>query len=242
MLMAIFRSSSTNAAPQRSFGRELIVNGALTVASVIFFLLILEAGLRIYKAGWVYHFSSNGWRYQFLNFRINQYLAQPMYKYDPEFGWLPKEGQMGPVVSVSADGVRSNGSGEPGDATGTILAVGDSYTFGDQVSDRYTWPAQLEELSGRRVINGGVSGYGIDQSFMRAKLPLSRYRVRTLIFSFIQDDMTRCQVSKRWHLEKPYFELQDGRLTLENVPRHALPLRMRANCSSHSNMVCLCTP
>jgi hypothetical protein len=197
---------------------------------------MLEAGLRIYKAGWVYHFNSNGWRYQLLNFRMNQYLAQPLYKYDPEFGWLPKEGQMGSLVTVSADGVRSNGNGEPGDATGTILAVGDSYTFGDQVSDRDTW-AQLEELSGRRVINGGVSGYGIDQSFMRAKMLLSQYRVRTLIFSFIQDDITRCQMSKRWQVEKPYFELQDGRLTLEKC-RRALPLRMKTNCSSHSSIVC----
>ena len=44
------------------------------------------------------------------------------------------------------------------------MAVGDSFTFGDEVNDGQTWPAQLQQLTGRRVINGGVSGYGFDQT------------------------------------------------------------------------------
>jgi hypothetical protein len=102
--------------------------------------------------------------------------------------------------------------------TEPILAVGDSFTFGDWVSDWETWPAQLEKLSGRRVINGGVGGYGIDQTFLRARRLLSRYRFNTVIFSFISDDIERCQYSELFQRAKPYFDFKDGLLTLENVP------------------------
>jgi hypothetical protein len=133
---------------------------------------------------------------------------------------------MGPKLSVDKDpsvtilqgGIRSNGHGDVRDASEPILAVGDSFTFGTQVSDRDTWPAQLEKLSGRRVINGGVFGYGIDQAFLRARRLLSRDRFSTVIFSFIPDDIRRCQMSVEFGGAKPYFDFKDGRLTLENVP------------------------
>lgn len=75
---------------------------------------------------------------------------------------------------------RLTGDEEVRDVTKPILAVGDSYTFGDEVSDWETWPAQLQKLSGRRVINGGVFGYGIDQAFLRARRLLSRYQFSTV--------------------------------------------------------------
>jgi hypothetical protein len=64
----------------------------------------------------------------------------------------------GTTITILEDGIRSNGRGEVRDATEPILAVGDSFTFGAQVSDWETWPAQLEKLTGGRVINGGVLG------------------------------------------------------------------------------------
>ena len=43
----------------------------------------------------------------------------------------------------------------------------------------------------RRVVNGGVSGYGTDQAFLRARRLLSRHRFSILIFSFIPGYRTR---------------------------------------------------
>jgi hypothetical protein len=86
------------------------------------------------------------------------------------------------------------------------------------VADWETWPAQLQRISGRSVINGGVGGYGIDQAFLRARRLLSRYRFSTVIFSFIPDDIRRCQMSVMAGAAKPYFDFKDGRLTPENVP------------------------
>jgi hypothetical protein len=129
-----------------------LVNVALLVGSVIFSLLVLEMGLRAYKGEW-----------RHINFRFpegNWFEANHPVSYDAELGWVPKSGTqatiLGTTISIFENGIRSNGNGGVRDEAEPILAVGDSYTFGDQVSDWETWPAQLERLTGRKVINGGV--------------------------------------------------------------------------------------
>jgi hypothetical protein len=189
--------------------KEKLVNAALFIATIIFSLLSIEVGLRAYHGAWTYE-----------NFRFRQPNKFGYHVYDPELGWIPKSSnQWGTSITVLREGIRSNGHGEVWDGSDDpILAVGDSYTFGDQVSDSETWPAQLEKLSGRRVINGGVDGYGTDQIFLRAQGLLSRYRFNTVIFSFIPDDIRRSQMSVMFATAKPYFDIKDGRLTLENIP------------------------
>ena len=66
-----------------------------------------------------------------------------------------------------------------------ILILGDSFTFGDEVSDNETWPAVLEKIANKKVVNGGVFGYGIDQSFLRMKVLVAKYNPDIVIFSFI---------------------------------------------------------
>jgi hypothetical protein len=195
--------------------KEKLVNVAVLIGSVIFTLLCLEIGLRTYKGEW-----------RAINFRFpegNWFEANHPVSYDGELGWLPKRNikanMLGTNVTILDNGIRSNGGEEVSDRTGDpILAVGDSYTFGDQVSDWETWPAQLERFTGRKVINAGVFGYGIDQAFLRARHLLSVYEFSTVIFSFIPDDIRRCQMSINYGRAKPYFDLEDGRMRLENVP------------------------
>jgi hypothetical protein len=186
-----------------------IVNAVLFTGTIIFSLFALEVGLRAYHGEW-----------SFENFRFQQPNKFGYHTYDPELGWVPKSSnQWGTSITILKEGIRSNGRGEVWDGTDDpILAVGDSYTFGDQVPDRETWPAQLEQLSGKRVINGGVDGYGVDQIYIRARRLLSRYRFRTVIFSFVPDDIRRSQMSVMFATVKPYFEFKEDRLTLENVP------------------------
>jgi hypothetical protein len=202
----------------RRQGKEVFVDAALVLASIILSLLAAEVGLRLYKVGWEQHFAKGAWEYQFTNFRRDQSLKLPLFDLDIELGWVPKPGVLGPTLNILKNGIRSNASAEVLDANRAILAVGDSYTFGDQVSDSETWPAQLEKLARRRVINGGVSGYGIDQAFLRVRRLLGQYQISTVIFSFIPNDIERCQMSRRWYVNKPYFKLAGGRLNLENVP------------------------
>jgi hypothetical protein len=190
--------------------KEKLVNVALLIGSVILSILAIEIGLRAYHGEWEY-----------VNYRFPIQHLLVHHTYDPELGWVPttSSNQWWGPTTILTEGIRSNGRGEVWDGTDdAILAVGDSYTFGYDVSDSETWPAQLEKLSGRRVINGGVDGYGVDQIFLRARRLLSRYRFSTVIFSFIPDDIRRTQMSVMFLTAKPYFDFKDGRLTLENVP------------------------
>jgi len=142
--------------------------------------------------------------------------------YDSGLGWVPTPGQvsMGTWTSNSdAASIRHNGRsaatiGRP------ILAVGDSFTFGDEVEDGETWVARLEEILDKRVINAGVGAYGIDQAFLRAELLLDQYEPDVVLLSFVSEDITRTEYAyypygRGW---KPYFTYENGALTLRNVP------------------------
>jgi hypothetical protein len=147
--------------------------------------------------------------------------------YDPRLGWTPRPGRFtgGWTFNVDTAGLRSNGTGAP-ESGRPILTVGDSFTFGDEVADAETWPAYLEGILDRRVLNAGVSAYGIDQAVLRGELLLDRYDPEVVILSFISDDIDRTERSYyQWGFGlKPYFEYRDDSLVLRQVPvPRALP-------------------
>lgn len=49
----------------------------------------------------------------------------------------------------------------------SFAVFGDSFTFGEEVSDEDAWCNRLATLAGLRVLNFGVGGYGTDQAFIR---------------------------------------------------------------------------
>jgi len=88
------------------------------------------------------------------------------------------------------------------------------------VADEETWVARLEGRLNKRVLNAGVSAYGIDQAVLRAERLLAQYRPELVILSYVTDDINRTEFDylsygAGW---KPYFELVNGSLTLRNVP------------------------
>src|SRR5262245_8426171 len=114
-----------------------------------------------------------------------------MSRFDELLGYVPREGFSGIInapgwinakVTIRTDGFRSNGS-ETIPPLADVLAVGDSFTFGDQVSDNETWPACLERKLGGGVDNGGVFGYGTAQALRRASLKLAEKSYTTLVLS-----------------------------------------------------------
>lgn len=130
--------------------------------------------------------------------------------FDKNLGWNLKEGKFNNgKITILKEGIRSNGK-EPSNKKGkTILVVGDSFTYGEGVADDETWPAQLQEISGLNVINGGVFGYGIDQSYIRMKQLSDEYNPDIIIFSFISMGIFNCQLSERSSAPKPYFILSE---------------------------------
>jgi hypothetical protein len=188
---------------------------ALTLLlSTVGTLLLLEFGVRIYRGQL---FSLPG-RSAGLDLIRSGYPAS----YDPLLGYVPTPGTHGTdniwktEVNITADGFRSNGNDAPPSGT-PILAVGDSMTFGDEVDDDETWPAQLERLLRRPVVNGGVFGYGFDQIALRAEQLLPHVPADILIVSVLPESILRSEFSYRF-AAKPYFRVVKGALVLENVP------------------------
>jgi hypothetical protein len=134
-------------------------------------------------------------------------------------GHVPKPGRYvaeDKVYTATDEHIRSNGEHQP--PTGKpILAVGDSFTWGDQVSDDETWPSYLERTLGKRIVNAGVAGYGVDQAVLRAEQLVEDYEPELLIGFFIPADVWRSELSY-FAAPKPYFRVVAGKLELHNVP------------------------
>lgn len=143
--------------------------------------------------------------------------------FDPELGYVPTPGARahnpvwGTTAHITWEGLRSNGGEQPTPDGVPIVVVGDSFTYGDEVDDRDTWPSALERLLERPVENGGVFGYGFDQVVLRSEVLLKESEANLLIVSLIADDVSRCEYSYRYSW-KPYFDVRDGALARFNDP------------------------
>jgi|SRR5215471_6598647 len=135
-------------------------------------------------------------------------------RFDELLGYVPREGFSAILntagshgkVTIRKDGFRSNGS-EPPPLPADVLVAGDSFTFGDHVSDNETWPACLERKLGRGVDNGGVYGYGTAQALRRASLKLAEKSYTTLVLSTLvgslDGNFQRDRLSYRSGFPKP---------------------------------------
>ncbi len=142
------------------------------------------------------------------------------FRYHELLGWEPIPGSYDReygTVTISPEGFRTC-PGEAGQAGGNIiLAGGDSFTFGSFVSDEETWPCYLSSFTGRRVVNAGVPGYGLDQIVLRLTQSIDEVEPALVIISIIPDSIIRSIMSRRDRL-KPYFEIVDDRLVLRHNP------------------------
>ena len=166
------------------------------------------------------------WRH----FWVKRYQTRPIeffYRfdvYDATKGWalkpnlvnLPVFGSK--VLNSNSKGIR--GGEYPYERTGEkrILVFGDSFTFGDEVSDNETYSYCLQEkLPSSEVINLGIHGYGHDQMLIYLKEEGIKYRPDTIILGFVYEDTQRNILSFRDYA-KPKFVLVDGQLELKNSP------------------------
>lgn len=124
---------------------------------------------------------------------------------DPVIGWL----STGPLVreddnclgesirySYGAAGERLHDGFDP--STTGAIAVGDSYTNGDEVGDSETYPARLAERLGVSVANHGVGGYGPAQSLLNLERNIGRYpQVEVVILGIMYENIFRMVNSYR---------------------------------------------
>lgn len=149
-------------------------------------------------------------------------------EFSPLFGWRPRPDSHG-VSSRSGHRVdyRINSKGLRDDETpyekppGTfrIAVIGDSRTFGYGVMIEQHYSQLLEGYFDRvEVVNLGVSGFGIDQSFLILKEEGFRYAPDLVIAYVSHFGDHRHMHAVRWGKPKPRFRLVDGRLVLEGSP------------------------
>ena len=125
-------------------------------------------------------------------------------------GWTyPRDQQTNPL------GLIPNGTGSIADwveGDVDILVVGDSFSAGPWQSN---WPNQVAEMSGQKVINGAVGGYGLDQIYLRARQLVPIIRPSLLFVSFIPDDLRRAELNIFQGHAKPVFRIAGGELKLD---------------------------
>jgi len=194
----------------------------LSVVSVVVGLLFLELGLRLVEGGpkalmeW-----PNYVREQRIASRNHSGArATP----DPVLGFVGLSNFASTDFNYDGRGFRVTPA--PRGATlkePPILAVGGSFTLGEEVADRETYPTYLQALTGRRVINAGMSAYGVDQMAMRAEIVAKQEKLAAIVLGFGADNLRRSEMSRVWGIEKPYYQTVAGELVLRNVPVPASP-------------------
>ena len=189
---------------------------ALLAGSVLFSLAALEVGCRLLRLGpeSLVHWPNLA-RERMSNSEDGS--GRCAYAYDDTLGWSLPSNCATPRYNVDADGFRHTPAtsvvAEP-----PILATGSSFTLGEEVGDDETWPAYLQNLIGRTVVNAGVSGYSLDQTVLRTERVAPQVKPLLVVASFTPGDIRRTEVKVAWSREKPYFTATDGRLELRNVP------------------------
>lgn len=191
--------------------RTWLLRSALVLISLVLALLAAEVALRPSSAG------------------LPRRVPLPdVLVHDPLLGWSLAPGvrtrhrspEFDVAVAIDARGFRADraGSPDPPPEAPRIVAVGDSFTFGQGVEAREAFPALLERRLGARVFNLGVPGYGLDQQLLMLESRGLRLRPDLILVGLHTPDVFRSTKMSHGQFAKPRFRLRDGRLELTNVP------------------------
>jgi len=144
--------------------------------------------------------------------------------------WAELDAELGWTGPRASPGTNPQGFRDPRDfaalapepAKKRVLVLGDSFVAGSGVGADETVPALLEaELGpGWECFNLGVPGWGIDQMALAHRRYAPLLRPDWVVLAFIDDDVRRVIEAHRFyeHMEKPCFEVRDGRLQPQDAP------------------------
>ncbi|MBN2056260.1 SGNH/GDSL hydrolase family protein [bacterium] len=153
-------------------------------------------------------------------------FARGFDRHDPRRGWA-LQADLRNLEVFAGKRLNSNSRGLRGvreyriarmPGVGRILCLGDSYTFGEDVSDGETYPSYLRELLPEwEILNFGVHGYGHDQMLIYLCDEGVQYRPDLIVLGFYFGDLDRNMCWFRDYA-KPRFAIRNGRLRLRGVP------------------------
>lgn len=187
--------------------------------SVLLTLGLAEALLRValFSEGFVVKSLRQPWRY------ADSFLDGDYWKLATLFGTVDGAMRAGaqhttlgwsPILTAENPlGIYADSPPEPSSLREPVLVYGDSFIAGATPMHAKI-PQLLESLgSGRVFVNLGVSGFGVDQIFLRYLETVDRFASPTVVVGILMDDVNRSIMPYRM-APKPYFEVESGRLAL----------------------------
>lgn len=223
--------------------RELYLTAAMNIVTVVGFAVVVELSVRLFcqatPRGQAFigtPLLPHSWETVALHYRNILKRAPANISYfvpDPLLGWTigPNRQSSDGLYSSSTDGVRSPRPGvsfAERHSRYRIAAVGDSYTFGLEVTFEDSWGHQLERQLGPdfQILNFGVDGYGVDQAYLRYVRDVRHWQPNVVLFGFINHDLERTMAvysfvsfpDWEFPFSKPRFRLDGSQLELLNTP------------------------
>jgi hypothetical protein len=225
----VFRALRTPVRTEARSGRHFAFGVLGLLLASLFVVVGVELVLRFLVSPLVVLEGDAWWEYLWRANRVEGSddggLSYAHDRYDATLGWRP-------VPNYDRDGIRTNSLGIRADrefaferdpAVARIVAVGDSYTWGEhtfseQIGNRETYPAMLESLlPATEVLNLGVHGWGTDQQYLYLTSLGLRFEPDLIILGFYEHDVER-NGSSFFNYAKPRFLLEDGDLVLTDSP------------------------
>lgn len=193
--------------------REILLNVGILALSCLFAVVVAEfvarkmIGLPEFPRYYVGEFENRPSR----NFAVDEHTGWRMQS-DHTFRWRAGIKEEKNSYTSNQDGFRS-----PREFTGngSIVVIGDSFTFGTGVEYPDTFGAVLEyDLQTLPVYNLAMPGFGIDQMWMALRHQAPNYNPELIIIAFIDGDLDRSLTAfrKAEGMNKPTFILEDGKL------------------------------
>jgi len=172
---------------------------------------------------------SYGWRRAWVKHR-REAGAQIYFDFDTfdvTKGWRSRAGirdmkvfREGKILNTNAEGFRGARDFPMQKDSGKtrIVLIGDSFTFGEIVSDDETFAALLQrEFPNTEILNLGIHGWGHDQMLIHLREKGLRYHPDIVILGYIAADQSRNLVDFRSYA-KPRFVLDGDSLRLTGSP------------------------
>ena len=196
--------------------RSLFINTSLSLIVLILALIVGITAVEFHDG--IDFTESRGWH-------------DPNTQFDSELGWSPIASRH---LQVSWGDITTNSLGfrskEIDPNKKQIAILGDSVAWGFKVGDHEHVGFHLEQLVERfgiNVQNLGVSGYGLDQSYLNLKRHLNDFNhlVTIVLIIYTNNDFYDTRSNGKSAKRKPLFVIEEGKLKLTNVPIHKFCLR-----------------
>lgn len=212
--------------------RLFVLRASFAIVSFFLTLALSELWLRVFASPKAILTDSDFWRIHWVGAHRSFSSGDPLQKnylfdaYHPLLGWVPKPNYRSETVTINSKGLRGRKEypTQKKRSETRIIALGDSFTFGEGVGDEETYPFFLEGLLKTcSVLNLGVHGYGTDQAYLYLKTEGFQYSPDLVILGiFVAESPWSSSVYRNVlsfrDYAKPRFVAVGDRLVLRNVP------------------------